>query len=118
MTPQELLAAARRLQASEIGLPPRLWGRATAVVIRQALEANLTAILSQRRPGSHLANFRVQLLCLAESLPNKDLARRVAFTWAALSHALHHNGYELSPVASELAAWMEVVEDFIREDLP
>jgi hypothetical protein len=56
------------------------------------------------------------LLCLPAYLNDKqDLARRVAYAWSGLSRASHHHAYELPPTSSELAAWIDTVEELTEQ---
>jgi hypothetical protein len=41
------------------------------------------------------------------------LAERAAYAWIRLSRACHQHAYELPPTAAELAAWIEIVDQFV-----
>lgn len=113
MTPDDLLAAARELLRRPDPATAGLWPRASALLGRQALEAALQDLW--RRKGLDLAwcTTRAQLLCLLAYLPDPAVGRRAAHAWAALSRACHHRGYEGTPTASELAAWLDAVADLV-----
>ena len=114
MTPAELLSAARRLVDEHERSTEALWGRAAALLARQALEQAMRDALVGASPYIDEAPFSVQLLVLHEALPNRDLAARAAYTWAALSRATHYQGYELPPTAEALRGWMGVVGEMVE----
>jgi len=68
--------------------------------------------LHERTKTEAAAEYRAQLLCLRVYL-DPDLARRVAWTWSALSRSCHHS-YDLPPTAGELGDWIETVDDLCR----
>ena len=112
-TPRELLSLADDLLSEP---PPGLEGRwpvAASLLLRQALEGALHDLWRAVAPGVELASETTQLLCLGMQIEPR-LARRVGFTWAALSRASHHHAYELAPTATELGAWFETVDDLVR----
>jgi hypothetical protein len=90
------------------------WPVAAALLIRQALERVLVELWRAKEPGVEAANLTVQLLCLP-LVVDDGLARRVAWTWSALSRASHHHAYELPPTAGELAAWFDATEALVGE---
>lgn len=47
-------------------------------------------------------------------LGNSEVAARASYTWAALSSASHHHGYELRPTIEALRDWLEAVEKFLQ----
>jgi hypothetical protein len=64
--------------------------RATALLTRQALEADLDDFWRRRAPGVENCSARAQMLCLPSHLSgNPDLASRVSHAWSALSAACH-----------------------------
>ena len=109
--PQTLLAAARRLVDTEDTRTVGVWARAAAYLSRQALEAYLDELWLERAPGTERTSTRAQLICLASFLTNEVLARKITYTWNALSHACHHRSYELAPTLTELTAWLEVLDE-------
>ena len=84
------------------------WPRVAAHLARQALEDLLARFWSRKAPGTEGTTLRAQLICLPWYL-DEGLAERVAYTWAALSRACHHQESELLPTASELRDWVAVV---------
>jgi hypothetical protein len=112
-TPRELLTLADGLLSDP---PPGLEGRwpvAAALLVRQALEGSLHDLWRAVAPGVEVASETTQLLCLGTQIEPR-LARRVGFTWSALSRASHHHAYELPPTSAELAAWFETVDELRR----
>lgn len=114
MTPEEFLAAAENLLSEARPETRGIWARAAAMLVRQALECLVGDRLDQRAMGARSANFRVQFLCLAWVGGNPDLAGRLSCTWAALSRANHHHGYELPPTETELRGWMTVAREALE----
>ena len=112
---KDLLRTAREvLSRSDTGLTG-VWPRATAHLCRQALELALEEFWKKRMPGLVNTNLRTQLICLPLYMKDEELARAVAYTWAALSTACHHHIYELAPAASELKAWADTVEAMLNQ---
>jgi hypothetical protein len=109
---EALLIVARDLLQRPARATAGLWPRATALVTRQALEAALDSFWTKRAPEVAQAATHAQLLCLRRYLGDEHLAGRVAWAWASLSRACHHHAYDMPPSSTELAGWIEVVEDF------
>ena len=84
------------------------------LVERQALEKALDTFWSENAPSAGQSSRRSQLLCLGTYLADRTLTRRVAQAWSALSHACHHQPYDLPPTTGELEGWMESVQIFIE----
>jgi hypothetical protein len=120
VSPRQLLDAARSLtrQAQRDPALSKVRPRAAAVLARQALEAELLAVLGGRFPGIERCPLRAQLLCLQAHLEDKDLAGDVAHAWWALTGACHHRLYELAPSPMELEAWLGTVGRFLQSSLP
>lgn len=111
MTPQELLAAARRLLDRPDARTAAIWPRAAALLVRQALEQGLDAYW--RGKGLKLADLgtRPQLICLAGYLPDQAIAGRASHAWSSLTQACHHHPYELPPSHAELNGWLGAVDE-------
>ena len=112
-SPRALLDAARTLVTTSDTRMRFVWARAATHLGRQALEAGLDQYwLARGQPAISAAPMRAQLVCLPFYLDG-ELAHRVAWTWAALSQAGHHHGYEFAPAGSDLTAWLDVVGDML-----
>jgi hypothetical protein len=109
--PEALLAAARHLLETQDAKTVGVWARAVAYLSRQALEAYLDELWLERAPGTEKTSMRAQLVCLPCYLGSEALARKVTYTWNALSQACHHRSYELAPTLNELASWLEVLDE-------
>ena len=109
---RELLSAADDLLSEPSLAWAGRWPRAVALLTRQALERSMEELWSVKAPAAMSASARAQLLCLRVYLDG-DLARRVAWTWSALSRACHHS-YELPPTAGELGDWFNTVDELSR----
>jgi len=46
---------------------------------------------------------------------DEEVARQVAFVYAALTRACHYHPYELAPTAAELTSWITDMEALIGE---
>jgi hypothetical protein len=114
MTPEELLAAARRLVERPDAVTAGVWPRAAALLARQALEAAMAALWAARPQSIGLSecSMRSQLLCLTDCL-DQDTAARAAYLFAALSRACHYHSYELAPTATELTRWLKETADLV-----
>jgi hypothetical protein len=114
VTTRELLYRAIDLLERPTSGTVGLWPRATAVLVRQALERGLTEVLTAKVGGIQRASVRAQLLCLRIFLDDTATAEEVSLAWWALSRACHHLSYELPPTAAELRAWIDVVDRFVE----
>jgi hypothetical protein len=113
LTPRELHDAARQMVTGAEAHWSGIWPRAAAFLARQALEAEVEQQLKALMPGAQTANRSVQLVCLREVHADRELAARVAWTWAALSEACHHYGYELPPTHAELLGWLGTIDALV-----
>lgn len=114
MSPKNLLDAAQELLARPIKGSAGLWPRAAAALIRQALEDQMTIILTRTIPGVQESSARTKLICLQSELDDRELAEEVAHAWWALTTACHHRVYELAPTAEELQRWLDTTRRLIR----
>lgn len=89
-----------------------LWPRATALLIRQALEEAVDEYWRARQLPLDSLPTQAQLVCMRMMTADGTLPARLHEAWGALSRACHHHPYELAPTAAELAAWIEVVQHF------
>jgi hypothetical protein len=115
--PEALLSAAQHLLETEDARTTGVWARAVAYLSRQALEAYLDALWLKKAPGTEKTSMRAQLVCLPSFLGSEALARKITYTWNALSQACHHRSYELAPTMTELTAWLEVLDE-LRKSPP
>lgn len=113
MSPRQLLGAARELMTKPSPGTVGLWPRAAAVLARQALENQMTIILTRWIPGVESANARTKLICLQARMQDRELAERANHAWWALTTACHHRSYELPPTAEELERWLGAVEELV-----
>ena len=107
----ELLDLASGMLSRKYAMRPGLWPRASALLVRQALEESLTGYWVVKGIPLDRCSTRAQLICLREYLREGDLASRLAHAWAALSRACHHHSYELPPTVEEIKTWMEPVRE-------
>ena len=113
MDSRAVLTVARDLLQRPDPRTAGIWPRATALLVRQALETMLDDLWRKRAPGLEKCSMRAQLLCLPSYVHgDSDLAARVSYAWAGLSGACHHHAYELPPAAVELTEWIETVQRF------
>jgi hypothetical protein len=114
MTPEDLLAAARRLIERPDAATAGAWPRAAAFLARQALELAMTTLWGTKAQATGLngSSMRSQLLCLTAYL-DKETAARAAYLSAALSRACHYHSYELAPTAAELTRWLNETADLL-----
>jgi hypothetical protein len=108
MTPDDLLAAARRIVQRPDAATAGVWPHAAALLARQALEQAMTALWAASPHAARLSRcpMRSQILCLTVYL-DQDAASRTAYLMAALSRACHYSSYELAPTAAELTRWLD-----------
>jgi len=102
VTPTQLLSAAEGLLERPDAASRGLWGRAAALLIRQAIEAAAGQILAEEAPGAQAASFAAQWVLLPEVCGDADLGRRASWAWASLTSAVHADELRLAPTADEL----------------
>src|ERR1039457_4797812 len=119
MTPEELLAAARRLIERPEAATAGVWPRAAALLTRQALEQAMALLWAAEAQAADLpgCSMRSQVLCLTAYL-DPPTAARTAYLWAALSRACHYHPYELAPTAAELNTWLNEAAQLISPARP
>lgn len=115
---REVLQLARDLLTRTDPSTAGLWPRAAALLIRQALEEAVDAYWTARQLPLDSLPTQAQLVCLRMMTPDGTPAAQLHEAWGSLSRACHHHPYELAPTAAELAAWIDVVEDFGRRGGP
>ena len=84
-----------------------MWPRAVALLARQALETAVEDVWEVVAPHSPRVSMRARLLCFEEFLP-AGLAGEVAYTWTALSNAVHFHPYELAPTGVEIEQLLDL----------
>ncbi|MET8652181.1 hypothetical protein [Nocardia aurea] len=95
-----------RLLDGEVTDAGGVWSRATAWILRLALEQSVDELWARLAPDLLRCPMRAQLLAL-RSYAGPDTAAQVATVWAALSRAAHHHDYELAPGVTELRRWRD-----------
>ena len=113
-TSRELLDFADDMMSEARPTTSGRWPRATAILLRQALERSLEELWDRKEPPLMAASERAQLLCLGSYI-DRRLAGRAHATWIGLSRACHHHPYELPPTATELGGWFTEVEALSKE---
>ncbi|KIA63091.1 hypothetical protein [Nocardia vulneris] len=83
-----------------------LWSRATAWILRIALEQSVDELWVRVAPALMRCPMRAQLIAL-RAFAGPEVAARVGVLWAALSRAAHHHDYELAPSVTDLRRWRE-----------
>jgi hypothetical protein len=83
-----------------------LWSRATAWILRIALEQSVDELWLRTAPALARCPMRAQLIAL-RAFAGVEVAAQVAALWAALSRAAHHHDYELAPSVTDLRRWRE-----------
>ena len=102
ITAENYLASAADLMTKPATGTRGLWPRASAWLLRLALEAALDSYWQAVAPSvAECRNRRAQLMMLREYV-GAETAQRAAYLWWALSRAGHHHGYELALTAGEL----------------
>ncbi|MEU4343053.1 hypothetical protein AB0H00_17540 [Nocardia sp. NPDC023852] len=102
----ERLDTVDRLLAGSVTDAGGLWSRATAWILRIALEQSVDELWMRLAPALIRCPMRAQLIAL-RAFAGPEVAARVAALWAALSRAAHHHDYELAPSVTELRRWRE-----------
>ncbi|MEU1986271.1 hypothetical protein [Nocardia sp. NPDC019395] len=113
-TVTERLAVVDRLLDGSVSAAGSVWSRATAWILRIALEQSVDDLWARTEPGLARCPMRAQLLAL-RVIADPPTAARTAALWTALSHAAHHHDYELAPGVGELRRWREDTERIAGE---
>jgi hypothetical protein len=101
-SPQTYLAEVERLLVAPARGTRGLWPRASAWLLRLALESALDDYWTKTAPAvAACPSRRSQNLMLSRYI-GATAARRVAMLWWSLSRAGHHHSYELALTAGEL----------------
>jgi hypothetical protein len=107
----DLIDEARRLLDEAPAGTVSAWPRAAAVLARMQLEQAVGAYWSVRAPGmQHVRSMRAQLSCLVAYTHDAALRADLAYTWHALTRAMHHHTYELDPTREELASLLTTTQ--------
>lgn len=102
----ERLAVVDQLLDGSVPAADGVWSRATAWILRIALEQSVDELWSRTEPDLARCPMRAQLLAL-RVVTDPLTAARIAALWTALSHATHHHDYELAPGVTELRRWRD-----------
>ncbi|NKY55395.1 hypothetical protein [Nocardia flavorosea] len=102
----ERLVVVDRLLDGSVPAAGAVWSRATAWILRIALEQSVDELWARTEPDLARCPMRAQLLAL-RVIAGPSVAARTAALWTALSHAAHHHDTELAPGVSELRRWRE-----------
>ncbi len=92
--------------------------RGACLIARQALESAVEKYIEAAYGKINQPSFTTQLIVI-EQMSLDDpirhaLARRIAWTWSALSSACHAHGYPLEPTHGEVERWIQTIEEFSR----
>ncbi len=102
----ERLDAVDRLLDGEVTAAGGVWSRATAWILRLALEQAVDDLWHRVAPDLARCPMRAQLLAL-RVYAGPGTAAAVAALWSALSRAAHHHDYDLAPDVADLRRWRE-----------
>jgi len=113
-SPQTYLDEVDRLMAAPARGTRGLWPRASAWLLRLALESALDQYWDDTAPAvGACRNRRSQILMLSRYIGATG-SRRVAMLWWSLSRAGHHHSYELALTAGELTHLHAEVREVVR----
>lgn len=112
-TPGQLLVDARIVASSDHAVPTATWGRAVAVLSRQAMEGTLRAYWGEIEPAMlQVRNQRASFLCLRHYLA-PDTAADAYYAWAVLSRACHFGAYDVEASIDEVNGWIDGAARFL-----
>lgn len=98
-----------------VGALPGAWPRASALLLRQALESAMAGVWAVHSPALERASFSTQLSCLRAFVSDERVVAEARHTWHSLSGACHHRGYGLPPSRESLALWSRRVRALVEE---
>lgn len=97
-----------------------LWSRASAWMMRIALEHAVRELWQTVSPGMTSVTARAQMLVLSRYI-GEPMAGEARLLWSQLSAVTHHHDYELAPAIQQLRRWQEsserivaAIEDAVR----
>ncbi len=108
----ELLVEHARSVLSDHRVPG--WPRATAVLLRQALEAAIDEVWRATAPAMVDTSWRSKLVALVGYIP-EDLALETNSLWSTLSGACHVHEYDLAPTTAELQGLLETTRQITTQ---
>ena len=111
---QTYLAEAERLMATPARGTRGLWPRASAWLLRLALESALNDYWTGAAPAVGACRSRRSQILMLSRYVSVAGARRVAMLWGSLSRAGHHHSYELALTAGELRHLHSEVREVVR----
>jgi hypothetical protein len=96
-------------------IPVGTWGRAVAVLARQAMERALDDFWRVADPSMvGIRNTRASFVCLRSVWPG-DEAASAYYSWQLLSRACHYQSYDVEPSADEIAGLLDGAQRFVRD---
>ena len=111
----DLLRDARVVLDRSAAIPVGTWGRAVAVLARQAMERALDDYWSVADPSMvGVRNTRASFVCLRLNWSDDDAAAAY-YSWQLLSRACHYQSYDVEPSASEVGELLAGAERFVRD---
>jgi hypothetical protein len=109
----DLLRDARVVLDRSAAIPVGTWGRAVAVLARQAMERALDDYWAAVDPSMvGVRNTRASFVCLRSHWSDGDAATAY-YSWQLLSRACHYQSYDVEPSAAEVAELLEGAERFV-----
>lgn len=109
----DYLTASQQLLTHVIAGARGTWPRASAWLIRLALESELAQFWRRTcPPAADCRSHRAQFLLLPH-YTDPSLARRAHHTWATLSQGGHHHAYELGLTAAELTQLLDDATEIV-----
>lgn len=112
-TSSELLRDARVVLDQSAAIPVGTWGRAVAVLARQAMERSLDDYWTAFDPAMvGVRNTRASFLCL-RSCWTDDAAVDGYYSWQLLSRACHYQSYDVEPSAAEVEQLLTGAKRFV-----
>lgn len=111
----DLLRDARVVLDRSNAIPVGTWGRAVAVLARQAMERALDDFWRVADPSMvGIRNTRASFVCLRSAWPGEEAASAY-YSWQLLSRACHYQSYDVEPSADEIAGLLDGAQRFVRD---
>jgi hypothetical protein len=113
LAPAQLADLAATSLANPGRLAPHRWARATALLLRQALEHCVEQAWQTAGYNPERWSMRAQLVCLPR-IADERTAQAATYTWWTLTHACHHHPYQLPPGHEELTDLLQRVRSLTK----
>lgn len=114
---RDLLIYARELNAGN-SMTAQARSRGATLIARQASEEVVRQFLEMKFGRIYQPSFNSMFIVVEHECQDDpelhEAAKRLAWTWSAMSRSCHAHVYPVEPTSQEVAGWISAVEDFVE----